>query len=80
MTENLRLAKGIAVKVVPKYEKDRSNPEQSLYVFSYTVTIQNNSEEVIQIERRSWTITDAFQNVENRLFDFSRTHALMFSS
>ncbi len=65
MTEHPRLVKSIKVTVVPRYEKDRSQPEQGLYVFSYTVTIQNNSSEVIQINRRSWTITDALLHVEH---------------
>lgn len=50
--------------VEPKYEKERSKPEQSLFVFSYQVTIRNDGDVPIQVTRRSWVITDAYFNIE----------------
>ncbi len=50
--------------VEPKYEKERSMPEQSLFVFSYAVIIRNIGDIPFQIMKRSWIITDAFFNVE----------------
>lgn len=50
--------------VEPNYEKERSKPEQSLFVFSYVVSIRNTGDIPFQILKRSWTITDAFFNVE----------------
>ncbi len=54
----------ITVHVEPKYDELKSNPQNSLYVFSYDVSITNNSEHTIQIKRRSFIITDAFFNIE----------------
>lgn len=64
MTKYFRKTNDIMVVVEPQYDKDRSKPEQSLYVFSYMVNIRNEGNEPIQISRRSWIITDAFLNVE----------------
>lgn len=52
------------VIVEPHYESDRSRPDQQLYVFSYHVIIRNNGIAPIQINKRSWTITDAFGNIQ----------------
>lgn len=54
----------IKVTVLPKFEAERSKPEQFLFVFSYRVTIANLSTESVQINRRSWVITDSFFNSE----------------
>jgi ApaG protein len=55
----------VTVVVEPKYEEEHSKPEYGQFVFSYAVGICNESNEVIQITRRSWIITDAFMNREH---------------
>ncbi len=64
MTVFYQSSNNVSVMVEPKYEKERSKPEQSLYVFSYHVSIRNDGAVPLQISKRSWVITDAFMNVE----------------
>jgi ApaG protein len=47
------------VEVVPRYLAEQSDPEQDLYAFSYTVTINNVGEIAAQLISRSWNINDA---------------------
>jgi ApaG protein len=64
MTTYSRTTDTTIVEVETAYEPDRSKPDQFLFVFSYHVTITNRGHESIQINRRSWVITDAFFNTE----------------
>lgn len=64
MTVYYATSNDITVMVEPKYEKERSKPEQASFVFSYLVSIRNGGDAPIQISKRSWVITDAFFNVE----------------
>lgn len=49
----------IIVAVKTAYIPDHSNELEKRYVFSYTITITNNSEESIKLLTRYWLITDA---------------------
>jgi ApaG protein len=49
----------IKVSVKTAYIPDHSNELEKRYVFSYTITIENNSEESIKLLTRYWLITDA---------------------
>ena len=42
-----------------KYIKERSNPSIPIFLFSYTIKIENNTEHEIQLLNRHWKITDA---------------------
>jgi len=53
-----RETRAIKVAVKPAYLDDQSDPEDDRYVWSYTVTIENNGEESVQLMSRTWTITD----------------------
>lgn len=55
----------IAIKVVTKFEKQHSDPSVGEYFFSYKITITNNSDNIVQLLRRKWFITDfaAFKKV-----------------
>lgn len=46
-------------KVQPQYIAEQSSPEDSVYGFSYTVTITNTGEVPAQLISRHWTIVDA---------------------
>lgn len=50
---------GLAIKVsvVPSYRADESNDGESRYVFSYTVTVHNQSPHSVQLMARYWKIT-----------------------
>jgi len=50
--------RGIQVVAEPQYLADQSRPEQSLYVFAYTITISNRGTEPVQLLSRHWLITD----------------------
>lgn len=49
----------IRVTVTPTYLDDQSSPDDSYFVWAYTVQIENRGEEVVQLKNRHWRITDA---------------------
>lgn len=49
----------IKCHVVTHYLDDQSEPEDSRYVFSYTITIHNLGRGQAQLLKRHWLITDA---------------------
>lgn len=51
--------RGIKVSVIPAYHEDQSDPEGSLYIFTYTVSIENLGEEVAQLINRHWIVYSA---------------------
>jgi len=53
----------ILVQVKPAYIANQSQPEQRRFVFSYMITITNQSAQQVQLISRHWRITDA----DNRL-------------
>ena len=50
---------GVRVTVETEYLPEYSNPRQFHYVFTYRVTIENNSEYTVQLRSRHWFIHDA---------------------
>ncbi|MEZ5919792.1 MAG: Co2+/Mg2+ efflux protein ApaG [Parvularculaceae bacterium] len=54
-----RVTNGIRVSVSPAYLAKESDPSDDLYVWSYTVKIDNQSNDRVQLIRRHWLITDA---------------------
>ncbi len=59
-----RVTKGIRVAVQPSYLEDQSDPDEGEYLWSYTVTIENNGPETVQLMSRYWHITDGVGNVQ----------------
>ncbi len=59
-----QLTNGIRVQVSSRYVPEQSHPLQPLYVFSYHVTISNESEHTVQLISRYWKIRDAFSRIE----------------
>ena len=53
------ITKGIKVCVETEYQPSYSSPSQYHYVFTYKVTIENQSDNTIQLLRRHWYIHDA---------------------
>ncbi|MEH6640781.1 Co2+/Mg2+ efflux protein ApaG [Vreelandella glaciei] len=47
----------IEVNVAPSYRADESNDAESRYVFSYTITVHNQSPHSVQLMARYWKIT-----------------------
>lgn len=54
----------IDVKVKVVYIDEQSDPETDRYVFSYTITIQNNGPQAVKLLSRHWIITDADNNTQ----------------
>ncbi|MEZ8141422.1 Co2+/Mg2+ efflux protein ApaG [Enterovibrio norvegicus FF-33] len=47
------------VRVVTHFVEEQSDPDNKRYVFSYTITIENNGDHDAQLLRRKWLVTDA---------------------
>src|SRR5262249_30365521 len=52
--------RGIKVTAVPRYLVDQSEPEQNRYFWAYTIQLENDSDQTVQLLNRYWHITDAF--------------------
>lgn len=52
------ITEGIKVSVETEYQSDYSSPGQSHYVFTYHISIENNSNFTIKLLRRHWQIYD----------------------
>jgi ApaG protein len=53
------ITKGVKVIVETEYQPSYSSPRQYHYVFTYKITIVNQSDYTIQLLRRHWHIHDA---------------------
>ena len=53
------ITEGIKVCVETEYQPEYSSPSQYHYVFTYRITIENNSEYTIKLLKRHWYISDA---------------------
>jgi ApaG protein len=49
---------GVLVEVIPTYLREHSDPTQKLFVFSYEVTITNESRAPVKLSARHWVIRD----------------------
>jgi len=54
----------IKVTVIPAYLESQSAPEDSHYVWAYTIHLENMSERTVQLVNRYWRITDAQGGVQ----------------
>ena len=50
---------GVKVTVETEYQPEYSSPRQFHYVFTYKITIENQSQHTIQLKKRRWLIHDA---------------------
>ena len=58
------VTRGLRVEVTPRYLPDQSDPARPRHVWSYTVRIENQGAETVQLVSRHWIITDAYNHVE----------------
>ena len=56
--DSIAVTRGVKVHVQPEFDEENSLPEQGRWFFRYTVTIENESEEPVQLLTRHWIITD----------------------
>ena len=59
-----RITKGIRVAVRPKFLEQQSRPEDSHFVWSYTIRIENRGQETVTLRSRHWNITDGRGRVQ----------------
>ena len=62
MSKLEQLSQKILVTPVAQYIASQSAPEQDRYVYAYHISIQNNSDQTIQLLSRKWLITDGDGN------------------
>jgi len=53
------VTRDIRICVTPQYLEDESAPEDSRYLWAYTIDISNEGQETVQLRSRHWRITDA---------------------
>ena len=56
--------KGIKISVSTEYQPAYSSPMQFHYVFTYRITIENLSDQTIQLMNRHWYIHDANRSMK----------------
>ena len=56
------VTEGVQVSVEVTYQAEFSSPHQHHYVFTYKVTIENKSNQTVQLLRRKWEIFDAAES------------------
>jgi len=54
----------IDIKIKTRFLDNQSEPEENRFVFSYTITIENNESEPVQLLSRHWIIRDANNKLE----------------
>ena len=55
----------VHVDVEPAFRDDESSPEDNRYVFSYTITVHNNSRHSMQLMARHWSISQSSGGVQD---------------
>ena len=58
------VTRGVRVRVVSRYSREQSHPEQNRWFFIYTVTISNEGEKTVQLLTRHWIIENADGEVD----------------
>lgn len=54
------ISQGVKISIETAYQEKYSNAEEDSYMFAYSITIQNLTEQPIQLLRRKWFIFDSF--------------------
>jgi len=50
------ITRNIRVSVRPQFLDEHSEPERGVYVFAYTITVENFGLETVQLLRRHWVV------------------------
>lgn len=59
-----QITKGIKISVQSNFEGTFFKDQILYYAFSYDITIENNSQETVQLQTRKWYILDALNTIE----------------
>ncbi|MCB0318405.1 MAG: Co2+/Mg2+ efflux protein ApaG [Bdellovibrionales bacterium] len=58
-----KTTEGIKVSVMPEYLDHSSDPERGLYMFAYTITIENLGEASVQLLERHWMLNSGGETI-----------------
>lgn len=64
-----KITKGIKISVLTNYEGIHSRNEDTVYAFSYFITIENQSDDIVQLLSRQWEIYDSLNSKETVIGD-----------
>jgi len=59
-----QVTKGIKISISTNFEGTHFENKMIYYVFSYTINIENQSNETVQLIRRHWEIFDSLNSME----------------
>jgi len=59
-----QVTKGIKISITTNFEGNRYQNSLVYYVFSYSITIENQSKDSVQLTTRHWDIYDALNDME----------------
>jgi ApaG protein len=59
-----KTTRSIKVTVIPAFLAEQSDPMEDHYVWAYTIQIENEGEETVQLINRHWHITDSHGSVQ----------------
>lgn len=54
-----KVTNSIKVTAVPQFLEQHSEPDEDHFVWAYTIHLENNGNETVQLINRHWKITDA---------------------
>lgn len=61
---NVDIAPNIEIQVQTQFMRQESDPAANRFVFAYTITITNHSDEPVKLMSRYWHICDANEKVQ----------------
>lgn len=64
MSSSLAVTKGVRVHVDARFSPQHSDPQKREWFFLYTIRIENEGRDTVQLVNRHWIITDANGHVE----------------
>ncbi|MEZ4814137.1 MAG: Co2+/Mg2+ efflux protein ApaG [Bdellovibrionota bacterium] len=56
--------RGVKISVWPAFDEENTKRNNAIFVYSYTVKIENNGKDMVQLLNRHWIIRDAFGQVD----------------
>lgn len=59
-----QVTKGIKISVITNFEGNRFQNSKVFYAFSYSITIENQSSDTVQLLSRKWHIFDSLNHTE----------------
>jgi len=59
-----QVTKGIKISITTKFEGNRYQNSKVYYAFSYSITIENQSSDTVQLLSRRWNIFDSLNDLE----------------